>query len=142
MLRLLFDGPRPYQYLENHVEMDRPRLLRALSNLRAHNDIKGKKIYLKKDNPVEVSVSKIVAGMFGVDADVVNDVEVSTYCPFTHVYNITKKQGVSKLIYYEWRFGMFRLWVPEGHEGYWQDKYESEIAEQMKEQGFYKKSIR
>ena len=136
-MRLLFTGPKYFEYLEIHAEMTRPRVIRALNNLRTHNDIKSKKIYLQQDKPVEISVPKIVAGIFGVDD--FDDVKVSTYRPYTHLYNITKNQGVSKICFYEFYYGMHQLWTPPGIEGKYQRHYERAIAEVIENQAFFKK---
>ena len=130
MLRLLYDGSQSFSYLERHCDMKRIDLLRTLEKLRAFYDIKAKKIEVDEDTDMDIAESPIIAGIFGVD--------IEPKKKYITRYSITR-QGISKVCFYEYTRSMHQLWQPPNFEKIWQDKYEHKIAEEIKNQAFYKK---
>ncbi len=130
VLRLLQTGEKRYSYLESHYQEKRVRLIQTLEKLKTFNDIRKKKIYLKNDEDVEISTANIIAGIWGV--------EPKTDKRYTTLYSITK-QGLSKLCFYEYFYGMHYLWVPPGLEGKYQKNYEQTMALEIEKQTFYRK---
>ena len=132
VLRLLWTGRRRYDYLVNHCDEEQRRVIQTLQKLHTLGDVKKEKIHLNDDEKLEISTSKIIADLMGVDA--------KTKKKFITAYSLTKN-GINKLCYFEFYFGIHELWVPAGFEGYWQEQYKSEVDEKITKQGFYIKKM-
>ena len=124
VMRLLYWDSKTWNTLQNELNIQDPRILvNAISKLRKHYDITGKKIVISKEPVSMIDEKKIQADVLGIP--VKEKIKTQTK------YKLTDR-GRDKLAYFEARYRFHEKWIPPLEKGKWHNDYVNEIAEYIK----------